>query len=191
MTSAAMTTTTTTITSKKPEMPSSSSTATSTATPKRKKPRRTKLLARGMDVERVPAESKRQAAVVLEVLAGVRAPEEAADALGISVPTFYHLETRALRGLVHGCTPEPPGRKMALEKRLRELELEKRKLEQQLQRHRALLRSTQRAGDMLVEPPKGTKKSASPSRTKRARKPRVRALRAIEALATTTTEQSA
>jgi hypothetical protein len=179
-----------TIASTKPEVPSSSS---STATPKRKKPRRTKLLACGMDVERVPAESKRQAAVVLEVLAGVRVPEEAADALGISVPTFYNLETRALRGLVHGCTPEPPGRKMALEKRLRELELEKRKLEQQLQRHRALLRSTQRAGDMLIEPPKGQKKSASSGGTKRTRnprKPRVRALRAIEALATTGTEQS-
>ncbi len=167
--------------------------ATRATTPK-KKPRRTKMLADGMDVERVPAESRRQAAVVLEVLAGLRTPEEAAEALGISSPTFYNLETRALRGLVHGCTPEPPGRKMALEKQLREAQKEKRSLEQQLQRYRALLRTTQRAGEMLVESTskasKGpravngsTRKKAGPGKTRKARKPRVRALRAIEALA--------
>lgn len=152
---------------------------------KPKKPRRTKTLASGMDVARVPAESRRQAAVVLEVLAGLRSPEEAAEALGVSAPTYYNLETRALRGLVHGCTPDPPGRKMALEKRLREMASEKRGLEQQVQRYRALLRSTQRAGEMLVESPRTKRKSGSKTTgTSKARKPRVRALRAIEALTT-------
>lgn len=160
----------------------------STPTPKKRKgTRRTKMLADGMDVDRVPAESRRQAAVVLEVLAGLRSPEEAAEALAISAPTYYNLETRALRGLVHGCTPEPPGRKMALEKQLREARDEHRALQQQLQRYRALLRTTQRAGEMLVETPaKSSKTKATSGRKKvgsrKPRKPRVRAMRAIEAL---------
>jgi hypothetical protein len=128
-----------------------------------------------MSVQALPGESRKQAACVLEVLAGMRTPEQAASALGVSVPTYYHLETRALRGLVYGCTPEPPGRKMALEKRLREAEARQRDLERELQRYRALVRSAQRVVGVPAPAPKAAGK-------RKPRKPRVRALRAVEAL---------
>jgi hypothetical protein len=43
---------------------------------------------------------KRQAAAILEVLAGARTPTEAATALAVSLPRYYQLESRALEGLV-------------------------------------------------------------------------------------------
>jgi len=136
-----------------------------------------------MELVEVPAESRKQAACVLEVLAGVRTPEQAAQALGVSVPTYYNLETRALRGLVHGCTPEPPGRKSALQKRLRESEARYAQLERQLQRYQALLRSAQRTAALPpVATPRRDADAKSGGRKRRSRKPRVRALRAIEAL---------
>src|SRR5437764_12569060 len=55
-------------------------------------------------------EALRLAACVLEVLAGMRGPVEAAEALGVSVTRYYQLEQRALEGLVHGCEPVRRGR---------------------------------------------------------------------------------
>jgi hypothetical protein len=46
---------------------------------------------------------------ILEVLAGLRTPAEAAQSLQISLPRYYVLETRALEGLVAGCEPKPLG----------------------------------------------------------------------------------
>jgi hypothetical protein len=53
---------------------------------------------------------KRQAAAILEVLAGARTPTEAATALAVSLPRYYQLESRALEGLVAACVPKPKGR---------------------------------------------------------------------------------
>ena len=50
-------------------------------------------------------EALRLAACVLEVLAGLRGPTEAAGALGVSLARYYQLEQRALAGLVRGCEP--------------------------------------------------------------------------------------
>ncbi len=44
--------------------------------------------------------AKRSAALVLEVLAGVRTPSEASTALGVSTMRYYVLERRALEGMV-------------------------------------------------------------------------------------------
>ena len=44
-------------------------------------------------------EAKRAAAVILEVLAGVRTPTAAAAALAIRLPRYYLLEQRAVQGL--------------------------------------------------------------------------------------------
>jgi hypothetical protein len=41
-------------------------------------------------------EAQRMAAAILEVLAGVRTPTDAASALGIGVPRYYIYEQRAL-----------------------------------------------------------------------------------------------
>jgi YD repeat-containing protein len=45
-------------------------------------------------------EARRLAAVILEVLAGLRGPAEAASACGLSLPRYYSCELRALHGLL-------------------------------------------------------------------------------------------
>src|SRR5690349_19115081 len=59
------------------------------------------------------ADVRRLAAAVLEVLAGARTPAEAAAALGLTLPRYYHVEGQALRGLeaaLAGLEPRPAGR---------------------------------------------------------------------------------
>src|ERR1700675_2184497 len=53
---------------------------------------------------------RRRAAAVLEVLGGAKRPVEAAENLGIALPSYYLLEARALEGLVSACEPKPRGR---------------------------------------------------------------------------------
>ena len=57
----------------------------------------------------VSREAQRIAAALLEVLAGVRTPTDAAAALNISVPRYYIWEKRALEGFVSACEPRSPG----------------------------------------------------------------------------------
>ena len=140
------------------------------------KPKRTKLLEQDLALDQVTPEARRQAACVLEVLAGLRTPEQAAQALGLSLPTYYNLESRAMRGLIHGCTPTPPGRTMVLLKQVRGLELKCAALEKQLGRYQALLRNAQRG---LLPPPVGAKPGPT---GRRKRRPVARALRTIEVL---------
>jgi hypothetical protein len=147
--------------------------------PKNKKPARTKLLEGQLDLAQVAPESRKHAACVLEVLAGLRTPEQAAEALGVSLPTYYNLESRALRGLIHGCTPTPPGRTMVLLRQVRGLELQCAALEKQVGRYQALLRNAQRSVGLLP-PPIDVKGKTSGGRRKH--RPVVRALRTIEVL---------
>lgn len=151
---------------------------TSTPVGKSKKPARTKLLEGDLSLDQISSESRKHAACVLEVLAGLRSPEQAAEALGMSLPTYYNLETRALRGLLHGCTPTPPGRTLMLLKQVRSLEIKAATLEKQLGRYQALLRNAQRAAGLSLPAPVVAGKS--PGRRKH--QPAVRALRAVEAL---------
>lgn len=149
--------------------------------------RRTHALEQAMQVDRQSEETRRQAVCVLEVLAGISTPEQAAATLTISLQTYYNLESRALRGLVRGCAPDPRGRSVEVQK---ELELSRQRcedLERQLQRHQALLRSAQRVAGVVVEEKaaggRGGKAAAVSAPAQRgSRKPRVRALRAISAL---------
>jgi hypothetical protein len=143
------------------------------------KPYRTKLMDKELELSQITPESRKQAAVVLEVLAGVRTPDQAAEALSISLPTYYNLETRALRGLIWSCTPEPPGRTLSLARKLRLAELKAATMEKQVQRYQALLRNAQRSVGLLP-PPAPSKDTARGKR--KPKKPAVRALRAIEAL---------
>jgi hypothetical protein len=53
--------------------------------------------------------AKRQAAAILEVLAGVLRPAEAAELLETSLPRYYLWEKRALVGLLAACEPTPRG----------------------------------------------------------------------------------
>ena len=132
-------------------------------------------------------EARRAAALILEVLAGVRTPAGAATALGIRLPRYYLLEQRAIQGLIAACQPRPVGRTVSTDRRLARLERELAVSQRELARQQALARTTQRA--LGLAPPAATCSSASskaqqaPGAAKRRRrKPCVRALRAARLL---------
>jgi len=116
-------------------------------------------------------EAKRRAAAVLEVLAGARPPAQAAASLGLSLPCYYQLESRALRGLLAGCEPRSKGRTPSAAGELARLRQERQRLERELARQQALVRLTQRAaGPPAAAPLAGTLQG------KRRRKPTTRAV---------------
>ena len=125
----------------------------------------------------VRAEGKRRAAVLLDVLAGVRTPQQAADVLGLSLPGFYQLEERATRQFERGCESRPRGRQPDAQTELHVLKKENERLQRELGRYQALLRLTQRT---VGVPPPAPAKAGGPKRRKR--KPMVRAMRRAERL---------
>ena len=68
----------------------------------------------GMRPIPVSRDAQRVATAILEVLAGVRTPAEAAAAVSLSLPRYYLWEQRALEGLVRACEPRPVGQVMGL-----------------------------------------------------------------------------
>ncbi len=122
--------------------------------------------------------ARTSAAVVLEVLAGIRGTSAAAHALGVSAMRYYQLEKRAVEGLVAACEPRPIGRQPGSSDDGR-LQKECDRLKQDVSRHQALLRSAQRA--LGVAPaPSVVGKPESGKRMKR--KPTVRALSIVSRL---------
>ena len=101
--------------------------------------------------------ARRQAAAILEVLAGVRRPSEAAQALGTSLPRYYQLERRALTGLLSACEPAPRGPRVDLARQLAALERENRRLQRECDRQQALVRMAERSlgltAPSAVKPP--------------------------------------
>ncbi len=146
-------------------------------------PRRAKGLTQRAHLGQVSPEVRRTAACVLEVLAGVRSPAQAASMLEVSLPTYYNLEARALRGLIAGCGPVLPGRSMVLGNQLKGAEARAASLEKQVRRYQALLRAAQRSVGLAppASAPSGQGKS-EPGGKRRNRRPSVRALRAAAAL---------
>jgi hypothetical protein len=134
------------------------------------------------------------AAVILEVLAGLRTPAGAASALGIGLPRYYAWEQRAVQGLVAACAPLPRGRVTSPDRRLAALERELATARRELARHQALARTAQRALGLpavadprppgrLAREAKGSGPEAStPAQRRRHRRPAVRALRAARLL---------
>ena len=133
-------------------------------------------------------EGHRRAAVILEVLGGLRTPSEAADVLKVSVTHYYVLERKALRGLVAACEPQPKGpRAPSAQQQLAALTRELAQCQRECMRQAALVRATQRAVGLPAATCAKAKRAAQKSKagvgTKpRRRKPTVRALRAVEAL---------
>jgi len=137
--------------------------------------------------------AQRQAAAILEVLAGVRRPAEAAQVLQTSLPRYYQLERRALLGLLSACEPAPRGPRADASKRLTILERENRRLRRECDRQQALVRATERSLGLVLPAAKSLAKGTSSaadkqptagSRKRRARRPSVRALKAVQLLAT-------
>jgi hypothetical protein len=135
-------------------------------------------------------EARRTAAAILEVLAGMRTPAEAAQVLSVSVPRYYALEQRAVANLVAGCQPHLRGPLKSPQRRIAELEREVRRLRQQCDRHKALARAAQRtiglpmlAPSVALSQDKAHSACSSPTgKNRRRRRPTVRALKVVEAL---------
>lgn len=128
--------------------------------------------------------ARRRAAAILEVLAGVRRPSEAAVSLGTSLPRYYQLEQRALVGLLRACEPALRGPRVDPARQLATLERENRRLKRDCDRQQALVRMAERSlGLTPPSPVKSTAKDAKPSsRKRRQRRPSVRALQVVRGL---------
>jgi hypothetical protein len=120
------------------------------------------------------AEAKRLAAAILEVLAGVRTPTQAASALGVSLPHYYQLESRALAGFLQACEPRSKGPLKSVERELSALRREQQRWQRDLARQQALVRLTQRSIGLAapITPPP----IRSPGKKPRRRRPVSRAL---------------
>jgi hypothetical protein len=138
------------------------------ATVKRRSPKVTGGLNLGKDASR---EAKRKAAAVLEVLAGLRTPAQAATALEMSQIGYYLLERRALEGLLKACEPRPKGRQQRNNDLLR-LRAENERLQRDLNRQQALARLAQRTVGLTAPAPT----PAKPGKKSRKRRPVARAL---------------
>ena len=126
----------------------------------------------------VGPEARRWASVILEVLAGLRSPPQAAQLLGVSLPRYYAGEVRALQGLLQACQPRPHGRQRSEASVLAALQRECAQLRRQCARQQALLRAAQRA--VGLSPPTAAARPAG--KKQRRRQPTVRALRAVAQL---------
>lgn len=150
--------------------------------PKRKPPRRRRG---GPKTPEGSVQARRTSAVILEVLAGVMGPGEAAQALGVSGAQYYKVEARALEGLVSACEKRPRrGRARTAESELSQLQQEHAKLQRECTRLQSLVRVLQRAAGVKAGPGKKAGKGAPKGggKAKRKRKPTVRALRLAKEL---------
>jgi hypothetical protein len=143
----------------------------------------------------VSRDAQRLAAAILEVLAGVRTPTEAAAAVSLSLPRYYLWEQRALEGMVRACEPRPVGKAAHERHQMAVLEKEVIRLRQDCARHQALVRASQRTIGLAPSGPPATKPAAKPGskatakvgsavagKVKRKRRPVARALIAVAAL---------
>ena len=143
----------------------------------------------------VSRDAQRFAAAILEVLAGVRTPTEAAAALSLSLPRYYLWEQRALEGLVRACEPRPVGKAASERHQIAVLEKEVARLRQDCARQQALVRAAQRTIGLAASPPPATKPAVKPGskatakaggdvagKAKRKRRPVARALIAVAAV---------
>ena len=134
-------------------------------------------------------EANRLAVLILEVLAGSRTPLDAAKTLGVRLPRYYQLETRALQGLITALEPRPKVRQPSPEGRIARLEKALGEARRESLRQQALVRVTQRSLGIKPPPDEG-KQAGKDAAGRRKRRPSVRALKVARRLArdTPTTE---
>ncbi len=126
-------------------------------------------------------ETKRLATAILEVLAGVRTPPDAAKTLNISLPRYYLLEQRALTGLLAACEARSKGRQRSVEREITKLQRELASSQRECTRQQSLLRATQRAVGLAAASPSKSLEKNGGKKTRR-RRPTARALRAARAI---------
>ncbi len=154
--------------------------SSSNSTPRSAKPRKPK---KPRVIEAGTSEATRLGVVILEVLAGERSPTEASKALGITVPRYYQLETRALKGLVAALEPQPRGKQPSLEGQIVRLEKALQAARRECARQQALVRASQKSLGIKPVPATNAKSPAKDRTGRRKRRPTVRALKAAQAIA--------
>src|SRR5262245_36780671 len=118
-------------------------------------------------------QAKQVAAAILEVLAGARTPQQAAEALTVSLPRYYQLESRALRAVVVACEVRPKGRVRSPASEVAKLKAQNAQLQREVTRQQALVRAAQRS--VGLAPPTAPPPKTQGKRTRR-RRPVARAL---------------
>jgi hypothetical protein len=121
--------------------------------------------------------------VILEVLAGQRSPGDAAEALSVTPPRYYQLETRALEGLVAALEPRAKGKQPSLEGRIAQLEKALSEAHRESLRQQALVRAAQRSLGIKPAPVVDGKSADKDGAGRKRRRPAVRALKAARTLA--------
>jgi hypothetical protein len=119
--------------------------------------------------------ARQLAAAILEVLAGVQTPGEAARTLGLSPARYYQMELRALAGLVSACEDRRrKGRGRAPGSDLAALRRECEQLRRECARQQALARATRRTVGLAPVPPTAPQEGGG---KRRKRRPTARALK--------------
>ena len=129
--------------------------------------------------EGASAEARRLAAAILEVLAGLRTPIQAAEALGMALPRYYLLESRAVHAIVLACEPRSLGRAPTPESALASLRRECEQLRREVARQQSFVRAAQRTIGLAPATPA---KSDRDGKKRRKRRPTTRALKAAARL---------
>lgn len=131
-------------------------------------------------------EARRQAALILEVLCGVRTATDASKAMGIALPRYYLLETRALQGFILALEPLPRGPQKDPAMEIAALNRLLSRQKQELSRNQSLLRASQRALGLPApaarEQRQGQKDAPKDGKKRKPKRPSMRALRAVTAL---------
>lgn len=126
-------------------------------------------------------EAKRQAAVILEVLSGVRGSNEGAEVLGISTMRYYVLEARALQGIVKALEPRPKGRRVrSPEDALKQVERDRERYKREVGRLQALLRMVRKS--VHLQEPRWREGTRAKGNGRRVRKPTRRVEKVLERL---------
>ncbi len=128
----------------------------------------------GPRIEGGSAGARQWAVAILQVLAGEWTPGEGAQSLGVSLPRYYAVESRAMAGLVTACEPRSGKRRPRPEKEVSELKKQVILLQRECARKQALVRVAQRTAGIQAPAPK--------AKHKRRRHPTVRALRMADML---------
>ena len=135
----------------------------------------------GLSTLKGSPEARRQAALILEVLGGLRGPGDAAKAMGVALPRYYVLETRALQALIKAMEPLPrgPGRNPDAEIAALQTALARQK--QELVRSQSLQRAMRSAIGISLAQPKDAKPEPN-GKQRKPKRPSVRALKAVKVL---------
>lgn len=89
--------------------------------------------------------------------------------MGVTLPRYYALETRALLGMVEALEPRPKGRRKTAEQELEAAREENRRLSREISRTQALLRAAHRSLGVKEPPAKraGKKKARKSNRARK------------------------